>query len=186
MSTRGMFAIRNKRGYQKAAYIISDAYYSSAGKKIATAYFKGRIKKMRMWAEGKKTPDGPYVHPEPISIKPDPDDLNVKDWMKASSNNQYSYVYDEDRDVVKVYRNTEPIFVMDRKKDSMKDVLRAMKAYDDNWNEEDGDGYPERRHVSVYRAPSKKAIRIAVGVGVGLVLLYTAATAYNVYRNTGR
>ncbi len=158
MGTRGLIAIRNNKKLITGRYNHFDSYYSQLGEKVIDYYFDDRGEDILDLTENIE---------------------EYKDFLKDGLFCEYAYIYNQDNDTLEIYRGffkkkqafgikeeiinelekekeeeyyCHLIMIVDRKKYTKKQVLKAFDIYSNirNGEEEDednGNHYPEREII---------------------------------------
>ena len=154
MGTRGFLGIRNNEELLLGRYNGMDSYYDYLGKSVIDCYFKGNGINIKTFGEG--------------------DD---KEFLQDGLFCEYAYVYNKENDTLEIYRgffhekqqlnsNTKTkiidalkdkketedychlIMIIDRKKHTKEQVLKAFGVYNDKGEGIDVDNdYPEREVI---------------------------------------
>ncbi len=154
MGTRGLIGIRNNKELLSGRYNSLDSYYSQLGEEVVNFYFDN--------------------HERDILGLTDSGDVNDTSFLQDGSFCEFGYIYNEDNDTLEIYRgffkkkqhlNTDTkikiidaledkkedvyychlIMIIDRKKHTKKQVLKAFAKYNDKGEGIDVDNdYPER------------------------------------------
>ncbi len=158
MGTRGLTAIRSNKKLITGRYNGMDSYYDCLGKEVIDFYFYGRGEDILELSETQE---------------------EDKDFLKDGLFCEYSYIYNQDNDTLEIYRGffkkkqafgikeeivnelekrkedeyyCHLIMIVDRKKHTKKQVLKAFDIYSNIRNgegedEDNGNHYPERKII---------------------------------------
>ncbi len=157
MGTRGLIGIRNNKKLLSGRYNSLDSYYNQLGEEVVNFYFDNCKRD--------------------ILGLTDSGDVNDTSFLQDGAFCQYAYIYNEENDTLEIYRgffkkkqylnaNTKTkiidaledkdknnyychlIMIIDRKKHTKKQVLKAFEEYSNSEdNEEEINPYPEREII---------------------------------------
>jgi len=163
MSTRGLVSVRNNAGLIEGRYHHSDSYYDSCGKEAIDIYFNEEIKD-----KGWKI----------LELAEENSEEDSRDFLNDGLFNEFSYIYNQENDTLEIYRGffkkkqafkpkeqilnslesngketlyCHLIMIIDRKKHTHEQVLKAFEEYNKATQSEDEyeetNPYPEHKVI---------------------------------------